>query len=80
MMLKQNLTLEDQKTKEYREYFWGGWDQYRVKLGVGRDLILNPPQYGDPVNYLMYPYAQAGTATLDWLDPTTFRYTITYKQ
>jgi len=80
MMLKQKLTLDDQKTKEYRQYFWGAWDQYRVKLSVGRDLTLNPPQHGEAVNYLMYPYAQIGTETLDWLDPATFKYTITYQQ
>ncbi len=46
----------------------------------GRDLILNPPQQGGPVNYLMYPFAQVGETTLDWLDPATFKYTITYRQ
>jgi transglutaminase-like putative cysteine protease len=77
-MLKENLTLKDAKTKEYREYFWGGIDPYRVKLSTGRDLILNPRQPGEPVNYLMYPYARVGVKTLDWLDPATFTYTITY--
>lgn len=80
MMLTQNLTLSDRKTKEYREYFWGAWDQYRVKLSVGRDLTLTPPQHGDTVSYLMYPFAQVGTQTLDWLDPETFKYTITFQQ
>lgn len=80
MMLTQNLKLEDAKTKEYRDYYWGAWDQYRVKLGEGRDLTLNPPQHGEPVNYLMYPFAQVGTETVDWLDPATFKYTITYVQ
>ena len=80
MMLKQNLKLSDSKTKEYRAYFWGGIDPYRIKLGEGRDLTLNPPQSGEPINYLMYPFAQVGDKTLDWLDPTTFKYTITYKQ
>jgi len=80
MMFKQNLKLSDSKTKEYRAYFWGGIDPYRIKLGEGRDLTLNPPQSGKPINYLMYPFAQVGEKTLDWLDPTTFKYTITYKQ
>jgi transglutaminase-like putative cysteine protease len=80
MMLKQNLKLSDPKTKEYRAYFWGGIDPYRIKLGEGRDLTLNPPQAGKPINYLMYPFAQVGGKTLDWLDPSTFKYTITYKQ
>jgi len=80
MMLIQDLKLSDSKTKEYRVYFWGNVDPYRVKLGEGRDLTLNPPQAGEPVNYLMYPFAQVGDETLDWLDPATFKYTITYRQ
>jgi transglutaminase-like putative cysteine protease len=77
-MLTENLKLEDAKTAEYRAYFWGGIDPYRVKLSVGRDLTLNPPQQGGPVNYLMYPYAQIGGKTVDWLDPATFKYSIIY--
>ena len=78
MMLKENLKLEDAKTAEYRKYYWGGTDPYRVKLGVGRDLTLTPAQHGGPVNYLMYPFAQIGEETLDWLNPKKFKYTITH--
>ena len=80
MMLKQDLKLGDAKTKHYREYFWGGWDQYRVKLAMGRDLVLNPAQHGETVNTFGYPYAQIGGKTINWLDPTTFKYTFTYRQ
>jgi transglutaminase-like putative cysteine protease len=41
-MLKENLSLNDAGTKSFRAYFWGGWDAYRVKLAMGRDLILTP--------------------------------------
>ncbi len=78
MMLKENLTLNDKKTEYYREYFWGGWDQYRVKLAMGRDLTMNPPQHGAPFNTFGYPMAQVGNKTLDWLNPKTFRYTFTF--
>ncbi len=77
-MLVEKLNLADPKTAEYRDYFWGGVDPYRVRLAVGRDLTLSPAQQGEPVNYLMYPFAQVGGKTLDWLDPKTFRYTITH--
>lgn len=77
-MLTEKLRPGDPKTIEYREYFWGGIDPYRVKVSSGRDLILNPPQPGGPVNYLMYPFARVGDRILDWLDPATFRYAITY--
>jgi transglutaminase-like putative cysteine protease len=80
MMLVENLKISDPKTVAYREYFWGSVDPYRIKLSEGRDLILNPPQAGQPVNYLMYPFAQVGSRTLDWLDPATFKYTIKYQQ
>ena len=79
MMLKEDLELADNKTREYRDYFWGGVDPYRFKVGEGRDLVLNPVQHGEPVNYLMYPFAQVGEKTLDWLDPKTFSYTITFE-
>jgi len=77
-MLTEKLSLSDAKTKEYRAYFWGGIDPYRVKLSTGRDLTLNPPQPGGPLNYLMYPFARVGTTVIDSLDPGTFTYTITY--
>jgi len=77
-MLTENLKLSDARTAELRAYFWGGIDPYRVKLSVGRDLTLNPPQAGGSVNYLMYPFAQVGGNTVDWLDPATFKYSIIY--
>jgi hypothetical protein len=30
-----------------------------VTLSVGRDLVLEPPQAGEPLNYLLNPYAEA---------------------
>lgn len=77
-MLKESLTLEDEKTQQYRDYFWGGLDAHRIRLSEGRDLTLAPPQQGETVNYLMYPFAQIGEETLDWLDPVNFNYQITY--
>lgn len=79
-MLTEKLHLLDRRTDELRAYFWGGIDAHRVKLGEGRDLTLGPPQAGKPVNYLMYPFAQVGATTVDWLDPKTFRYAIRYRE
>jgi len=79
-MLTEKLPLDDPKTAEYRAYFWGGIDPFRVKLGTGRDLTLNPPQSAAAVNYLMYPYAEVGGRILDWLDPATFKYRITFRE
>ena len=51
-MLRENLEVSNDRTDAYRDHFWGGVDEYRVKLGEGRDLTLNPEQSGAPVNYL----------------------------
>jgi len=77
-MLREKLTVDDPKTKQYKDYFWGGWDQYRVKLAMGRDIQLNPPQHGPALNTFGYPFAQIGERTLDWLEPKLFGYTITF--
>ena len=29
------------------------------KTETGRDLVFNPPQAGAPINYFLYPYAEA---------------------
>lgn len=79
-MLVEKLKPEDVRTKELRTYFWGGIDPYRVKLAVGRDLVLNPPQAGPPLNTFGYPYAEIGGKPLDFYNPKTFNYTITYRE
>jgi transglutaminase-like putative cysteine protease len=79
-MLVEDLKLEDRKTADYIAYFWGGIDPYRIRLSVGRDVTLNPPQAGGPLNDFGYPFAQVGGRTVDWLDPATFKYKITYKE
>jgi hypothetical protein len=42
--------------------------------------MLNPPQKGAPLNTFGYPYAEIGGKPLNWLDPATFKYTVTYRQ
>lgn len=79
-MLVDKLQLSDPAIKEARQYFWGAWDQYRVKLAVGRDIQLNPFQEGAPLNDFGYPFAQIGSETLDWNQPEKFIYKITYRQ
>ncbi len=78
MMLKHHLTLKDKETKQWRRYFWGAWDPYRIKLSIGRDIILNPRQHGRPLNNFGYPYAEVGGQPLDWFNPSSFKYSFTY--
>lgn len=79
-MLVEKLGLADPKTAEYRAYFWAGIDQYRVALARGRDLHLNPPQAGAPLNTFGYPYGEVGGAALDFYDPAGFSYRYTYTE
>ncbi|MDD2736548.1 MAG: transglutaminase domain-containing protein [Desulfuromonadaceae bacterium] len=79
-MLVEKLELNDAKAKEYREYFWGGIDPYRVVLAVGRDIILNPPQAGAPLNTFGYPYAEVGGKAVDFYQPKSFAYRYGFKE
>ncbi len=45
------------KSKRYDDYF-GRLPSDRVAFTVGRDLVLEPPQQGPPLNFLIYPYAE----------------------
>lgn len=79
-ILVEKLKPEDPKIAEYQAYFWGGIDPYRIKLSAGRDITLNPPQAGEPLNTFGYPFAQVGDKTVDWLEPASFKYQITFKE
>lgn len=80
MMLIEKLDLKDDKTKFYRDYFWGNIDPYRVVIAHGRDVVLNPPQQGPPLNTFGYPYAEVGGQPIDFYAPSTFVYRITYRE
>jgi transglutaminase-like putative cysteine protease len=46
------------KHPDKKDYFFGAHDDNRVQLTVGRDIRLDPPQQGQPLNYFVYPYAE----------------------
>jgi transglutaminase-like putative cysteine protease len=46
------------KDPSRRDYFFGAHDENRVQFSVGRDLVLDPPQRGEPLNYFIYPYVE----------------------
>jgi transglutaminase-like putative cysteine protease len=46
------------KHPEKRSYFFGANDENRVRFSVGRDIVLNPKQAGEPLNYFIYPYVE----------------------
>lgn len=69
---------EADRFPERKEYFFGSHTPNRVTLSAGRDLVLYPPQAGEPLNFFLNPYAEADGVPLtgvskDWtatdLDP-----------
>ncbi len=48
---------EAKKTGKINEYF-GALPANRIEFSRGRDIVLNPPQRGEPLNYFIYPYAE----------------------
>ncbi len=76
-LLTRSLSPASEEARRIREYYFGKVDSRRVKFGSGRDVVLNPPQEGGPLNYFMYPYAEAGGKAVDFLNPQTFSYHIT---
>jgi transglutaminase-like putative cysteine protease len=51
-------TLTDPKS---RTFLFGNLvlERSAVAVSRGRDIVLNPPQKGKPLNYFIYPYAEA---------------------
>ncbi|MFZ0589190.1 MAG: transglutaminase-like domain-containing protein, partial [Bryobacteraceae bacterium] len=58
------------KNPAKHDFFFGSLDTNRVQFTIGRDLILDPPQSGPPVNYLVYPYVELDGQPYDHLHKT----------
>jgi transglutaminase-like putative cysteine protease len=56
---------EAAKDPSKRDYFFGAHDENRIELSKGRDIVLVPKQQGEPLNYFVYPYAEADGAKLN---------------
>ncbi|WP_235184042.1 transglutaminase-like domain-containing protein [Hymenobacter sp. IS2118] len=56
---------EAAKNPDKRNYFFGAHDENRVEFTRGRDVELAPKQAGPPLNYFVYPYAEADGQPLD---------------
>jgi transglutaminase-like putative cysteine protease len=50
---------EASKNPAKKDYFFGALDVNRVLFTYGRDIRLSADQKGDPLNYFIYPYAEA---------------------
>ena len=49
---------EADKNPELAKFYFGGLDESRVGLVIGRDIKLEPPQQGSRLNYFIYPYGE----------------------
>ena len=47
------------KNPAKRDFSFGAHDVNRVFFTYGRDIRLSPDQKGEPLNYFIYPYAEA---------------------
>lgn len=60
----------DAKKPEMKDYLFGNLllERSAVAFSRGRDLTLNPPQRAGPLNYFIYPYAEAdgSAAKVTW--------------
>ncbi|TDN38413.1 transglutaminase domain-containing protein [Hymenobacter sp. UV11] len=63
---------EAAKNPDKRAYFFGAHDENRVEFTRGRDLTLKPKQAGAPLNYFVYPYAEADGQPLEVAHTYTF--------
>lgn len=78
VMLAKGLDLA--AAKPFREYFFGGVDQYRIQLQKGGRGLTFAEGNARPVNYFMYPYAEVDGNPLDYCQPKSFSYTVSFKE
>jgi transglutaminase-like putative cysteine protease len=63
---------EAAKDPNRREYFFGALDENRVEFSRGRDLVLTPPQQGEPLNYFVFPYAEIDSRAQTGIETTVW--------
>lgn len=61
------------KHPDRKDYFFGAHDDNRVQFTLGRDIRLDPPQQGQPLNYFIYPYAELDGKPLALSSKFTFQ-------
>jgi hypothetical protein len=50
--------VEGSQKENMRDYFFGTLSANRFSLSTGRDIVLNPPQGGDPLNTFPVTYGE----------------------
>jgi transglutaminase-like putative cysteine protease len=78
-VLEEKLALNDPKIVELRKRLFGYWEMNWVGFNHARDFAL-PARPGEPVPYLMYPYAEFGDTRLDGRDPADFKFRLSSRR
>lgn len=52
------VDASEAKKKGMQDAYFGTLPNDRVEFTAGRDLVLSPPQKGEPLNFFIYPYAE----------------------
>lgn len=78
-VLEEQLALNDPKIVELRKRLFGYWEMNWVGFNHARDFAL-PAGTGEPMRYLMYPYAEFGDTRLDGRDPGDFRFRLSSRR
>jgi transglutaminase-like putative cysteine protease len=74
-----NLKIDDPKVVAARQALFGSWETNWLAYNFAHDVAL-PGSNGPKLGFLMYPQAENASMRLDYLDPDSFRYTITSKE
>lgn len=68
---------EADKREDLRDYFFGTISPNRFKVSSGRDIVLSPPQGGEPLN--TFPFAHGEARGIPMIYGHNFRNEIHYK-
>ncbi len=75
-VLEEQLALNDPKIVALREKLFGYWEMNWMAFNHARDFSLMPKATSNPINYLMYPYAELAGVPREQLVPDQFVYRI----
>ena len=64
------IDASEAKKSGKTEAYFGVLPDDRIQLSLGRDLRLEPPQDGPPLNYFVYPYVEIDGAAAPDLKPS----------
>lgn len=75
-VLEEKLPLNDLKIATLRAKLFGYWEMNWLAFNHARDFSLKPQASSNPINFLMYPYAELAGTPREQLAPDHFIYRI----